>query len=610
MGQRWHRILVGGAGALLLSSVLSGSVAAVSAPFLSASTAFGPITGGGNCSTNGTLEQPARAAADAQLAAFLAVAARDTHSTALFPDGDVGNLGAVPYAIAIPDTDVVVEVALHNMTAADTNGASSTAPMSWGSPATGNEPSLLFGATEQLQDCAPKPTRLVSTMEGGPLATPTAYWNVSGFGSALDGSTRDSALFTFSEPVDNFGAWFGDLETRSDDVGGGDGGELGYIKLYDVAGEVLALTPIVPNVQTPIDPGTTPFGCGGSSNADTSGCGNHGTRFLGFTWDTPDVAAFQVIVGDDDNCNNVPTDCDGTGERLSFIGPSYAFDNPQLTFQKVVVNDNFGTAEPADFSFELVTDPNGSPTVTTHADGDTVELQIGTEYAVREVTAAGYATTAVSCATDENSPADAIDVPVDAAAFTPTFGNAEFACTFTNDDEAVAIPLTVTKVVVNDDGGVAVPEDFELSVTVGSATSTLLSGATIDLTSPAGVTIDEGAVDGYSLVSIQCVDNGSNELGSTFTPDPSMIAVSCVVTNDDDAAPTTTVTSTTVEVTTVPATTVPATTQPSTDSTVPVADPTVELPATGRGSSSSLRIAFALVACGLALTAAARRRTL
>ncbi len=605
---------MGGAVVLSLSSVLSSSVAAVSAPYLSPSTAFGPITGSGNCSTNGTLEQPVRDAADAQLAGFLATAARDTHSTALFPDGDIGNLGSTPYAVAIPDTDVVAQIALHNMTEADTTGATSLAAMSWGSPATGNEPSLLFGSTQQLQDCAPKPTRLVSTAEGGPLATPTAYWNVSGFGSALDGATRDSVLFTFSEPIDNFGAWFGDLETRSDDVGGGDGGALGYLKLYDAAGAVLAVQPIVPNVQTPIDPGTTPFGCGGSSSADPSACGNHGTRFLGFTWDTPDVAAFQVIVGDDDNCDNVPTDCDGTSERLSFIGPSYAFDNPQLTFDKVVINDNFGTGVPADFTFELITDPNGSPATSTHVAGDTVDLQIGTEYAVREVAESGYVNTAVVCETDENSSADAVDVPVDAAAFTPTLGNAQFACTFTNDDASVSIPLTVTKLVVNDDDGVAVPGDFELSVTVGSLTSSLVSGATLDLTSPAEVTVTEVPVDGYSLISVECSDAANNDLGSAFTPDPAMVSVSCVVTNDDIApAPTTTTTTDTAPVVTdAPPVTVAPTGPPTTAApSVPASvDPTVELPATGGDAGSSLRIAVGLLAVGLALTALARRRTL
>lgn len=626
MKRTWISALAGGAAVLALSA----TAAAVSAPYLSPATSFGPITGSGNCSTNGTLEQPARDAADAQLAGFLATAARDAHTTALFPDADIGTVGATPYALPIANTDVTVSIALHNMTASDAGGVTATTAMSWGSPATGSAPDLIFGSTEQLQDCAPKPTRLVSTGEGGPLASPTPYWTVGGFGSAADQSTLDSVLFTFSEPVDNFGAWFGDLETRSDDAGGA-GGELGFIKLYDASGAVLSVQPIVPTVQTPIVPGVTPFGCGGSSSADSSACGNHGTRFLGFTWDTPVVAAFQVIVGDDDNCNNVPTACDGSTERMSFIGPTYAYDNPELTFTKVVVNDNFGIAMPADFTFELTADPNGTPLVTTHTSGDTVELQIDTEYAVSEVASAGYTNTSATCLTDEGSTTDTIDVTVAPTAFTPTIGNSQFTCSFTNDDVAIAVPLTITKVVVNDEGGTSQPADFDLDVSIGGVASVVSSGSTTDLTSPAEVIVSETPITGYSLVSIECRDATSTVLANPFTPNTAMEAINCVVTNDD-IAPTTTIgppesippvtTIAPITTTTIPATTAPATTVPTT-ADVPVATmapttttlapssttPTMVLPATGTSTGPSLQLALGALALGAALIAATRRRT-
>lgn len=607
---------------------MSATAVAVSAPYLSTATSFGPITASGNCSTNGALEQPARDAADAQLAGFLTAAARDGHTTAVFPDADIGTVGGTPYALPIANTDVTVSVALHNMTASDAGGATSTAAMSWGTPATGSDPDLIFGSTEQLQDCAPKPTRLVSTAEGGPLASPTPYWTVGGFGSAADQSTLDSVLFTFSEPVDNFGAWFGDLETRSDDAGG-DGGELGYLKLYDAAGAVLSVQPIVPNVQTPIVAGVTPFGCGGSSNADTSACGNHGTRFLGFTWDTPDVAAFQVVVGDDDNCNNVPTACDGSSERLSFIGPTHAYDNPELTFDKVVVNDNFGTATTADFTFELTADPNGTPVVTTHSSGDAVELQIGTEYAVSEVAAAGYANTSTSCLTDEGSITNAVDVALAPTGFTPAIGNSQFACSFTNDDVVIAVPLTITKVVVNNDGGTSQPTDFDLDVSIGGAASLVSSGSTIDLTSPAEVFVSETPVAGYSLVSIECRDASNTLLANPFTPSSAMQSITCVVTNDDVAptitvgppesippatiaVPTTTIPPTTVPTATVPMTEdAPVATLPSTTTTLAPAatTPTMVLPATGTSTGPSVQLALGALALGAALVVATRRRT-
>lgn len=586
-----------------LAIVLPLHVAALSAPHLSTSTAFGPITAGGNCSTNGTLEGPARVAADDQLDDFLAVADRDDHATALFPDTDVGSLGTTPYALAVPGTDLVVSMSLYNVTAADAGGATSTTAMSWGTQSTSSAPSLLFGSTEQLQDCAPKPIRLVSSAEGGPLASPTAYWTVSGFGSTQDQTTLDSAFFSFSEPVDNFGAWFGDLETRLDDVGNGDGGELGYIKLYDSAGTVLAVEPIVPNVQTAIAP-ATPFGCGGGTGADPSACGNHGTRFLGFTWDTPDVAAFQVIVGDDDHCVSVPSDCDGTNERLSFIGPTYAFDDPVLTFDKVVVNDHFGDAIPGDFTFELVTDPGGAAVVSTHTSGDTVPLDVGVEHAVREVAVGGYTNTAVACATDEASPTGNVDVPVAPDGFTPTLGNARFACTFTNDDDPALIPLSVEKVVINDDGGTAGPSDFVIDVRVDGVSNLVGSGDTIDLNSSAGVVVSEVSDPGYSLVSIECTDDAGSALGSAFAPAVAMVSIACIVTNDDIAA------STTTAPTTPPTTDGPTTT--ATPSTAPPTSegPATELPATGGSSKALLQLAFPLLLVGVALTAATRRRTL
>jgi hypothetical protein len=584
MSRPFLRGLTVGVSALVVFA--AASVSAVSAVYLAPSTAFGPITGSGNCSTNGTLEQPPRDAADAQLSGFLATAAKDSFSTALFPDADVGSLGTGPYTLPIPSTAVSVSVALHNMTAADAGGATSTTPMSWGVPSVGTAPSLLFGATQQLQDCAVKPTRLTSGAEGGPLASPTAYWNATGFGDAIDQSTLDSVLFRFSVPVDNFGAWFGDLETRSDDVGGGDGGELAVVKLYDAAGNVLSVEPIVPNVQTPIAPPATPFGCGGPANADASACGNHGTRFIGFTWDSPDVAAFQVIVGDDDNCNQVPAGCDGFTERSSFIGPTIAFDEPELTFVKTVINDNFGTSAPGDFSLELITDPSGSPVVSTYVDGETVELQRGVEYAVREVAVAGYATTDVTCLTDEGSAGGTIDVPVDPTGFTPTVGDSQFRCTFVNDDVPMDVPLTVTKSVVNDDDGTATAADFEISVIVGGGTPVVVtSGTTIALTSDAEVAVGETPVSGYDLVSIECRDADENDLGATFIPAPSMVAVTCIVTNDD------------VD---------PATPPPT--STPPTTDPGDELPATGSSSSGPLTVALVARGRGAALLTAARRR--
>ena len=82
-------------------------------------------------------------------------------------------------------------------------------------------------------------------------------------------------LFEFSEPVDNFGAWFGDLESRTDGEG-----ETAYLKLYDENGDVLSVEPLTPNNQLPItgpllapsDPGFVDdaFGCGDQNQTAVS----------------------------------------------------------------------------------------------------------------------------------------------------------------------------------------------------------------------------------------------------------------------------------------------------------------------------------------------------
>ena len=100
-------------------------------------------------------------------------------------------------------------------------------------------------------------------------------------------------------------------------------------------------------------------------------------------------------------------------------------------------------------------------------------------------------------------------------------------CTITNDD--IAPQLTLTKVVINDDGGSAGPDDFGLSVDGSGVTS----GATDTYLANTPLAIDETGLTGYSFVSISGDQVCPAALGGTVTLQPGD-DVSCTITNDDE----------------------------------------------------------------------------
>lgn len=174
-----------------------------------------------------------------------------------------------------------------------------------GTPATTNSngPTTGVSSTRTLQDCAPYPAQFYGTS----AATQSPMWNeVAG-----NGTDVNAVLFTFSSPVSSFGAWFGDLETRADTAPG-------WIKLFDASGVVSYEGPIV----TAADTGVSDATCGGSPGADTTGCGNRSTRWVGFSLPGGQaVSSMLVAVGDDDSCAQVTADqCNASTEHLSWIG--------------------------------------------------------------------------------------------------------------------------------------------------------------------------------------------------------------------------------------------------------------------------------------------------
>ncbi|SIT88352.1 hypothetical protein [Microbacterium sp. RU33B] len=156
------------------------------------------------------------------------------------------------------------------------------------------------GAGLTLQGGAPRP----SVILGNTGCTNGNGFAFTSFGGAGENTTRDALDFTFSRPVLGFGAWFADLETRTDGAG-----IPALLRLYDSAGVLLS--------EQTIAPVGSQAGCGG----DIAACGNNTTRWVGFVADTATpVSRMVVIVGDNELAGGA------VNVGFGFIGPSLVTD--------------------------------------------------------------------------------------------------------------------------------------------------------------------------------------------------------------------------------------------------------------------------------------------
>jgi len=162
-----------------------------------------------------------------------------------------------------------------------------------------------------LQGGAPRPTSLESNAACS-TAAGFAYATQGGVG---ENTTRDAVEFTFSRGVLGFGAWFGDLETRTDG-----NGVAAVVRLYG-AGNVLLSDQVV-------QPGPSYLpqsNCGGTF----TGCGNNTTRWIGFVADPAlPVTRMVVIVGDDDDGGNA------LDEGIGLIGPTLDLSTATISLAK------------------------------------------------------------------------------------------------------------------------------------------------------------------------------------------------------------------------------------------------------------------------------------
>jgi uncharacterized repeat protein (TIGR01451 family) len=176
-----------------------------------------------------------------------------------------------------------------------------------------------------LQAGAPRPGILSGADQPG-------FWNEL----AGNNGNRNAVLFVFDKDISAFGAWFGDLETRSAAANG----TPAILRLLDAAGNRIGS-------DIPINP-TTSIASQNSCNATANGCGNNTTRWVGFVDKsaTPRVRQVLVIVGDPDAIGTGSTG-KGFTEHISFIGAdillSTSGSDPNILLVKRITAINGGT---------------------------------------------------------------------------------------------------------------------------------------------------------------------------------------------------------------------------------------------------------------------------
>ncbi len=171
-----------------------------------------------------------------------------------------------------------------------------------------------------------------------------------------------------------------------------------------------------------------------------------------------------------------------------------------LQVVKNVINDNGGTLEADDFTFSV----DGNPAVAFEADGQN-DLTVNTgNYTITEPSVVGYSTAYSNCTN----------------VFVPAAGSV--TCTITNDD--IQPLLTVTKIVINDNGGDLEVADFPLFVDGGPVTSGQQNGFSVG-----DYVVSETGEAGYSSVIGGACDSQGNV--SLAVGD----IKSCTITNNDIA---------------------------------------------------------------------------
>ena len=209
------------------------------------------------------------------------------------------------------------------------------------------------------------------------------------------------------------------------------------------------------------------------------------------------------------------------------IGDSPITVPTSLTLDKIVVNDDGGTAVESDWTL-TATGPTSisGPGAAGSTDVVSGGAFVAGAYTLSESTGpAGYTASAWSCVKNGG-------VPVAGPSITLEPGD-NATCTITNDDIAPAPPASATlhivKTVINDNGGTAVASDFTINVTGTNVSTSSFAGSAAGV----DVTLDAGA---YSVtepvVPAGYLQTGLGDCSGTILAGETK---TCTITNDDIA---------------------------------------------------------------------------
>ncbi len=190
-------------------------------------------------------------------------------------------------------------------------------------------------------------------------------------------------------------------------------------------------------------------------------------------------------------------------------------DTGHLTVIKQVNNNHGGNALASNFT--LYVKQSGNNIVSPFAGSQTgtdFDLPTGT-YNVSEDLIAGYSQVGIQC---DGQATNTITVTKDG----------QHTCVITNTD--ITPSITLTKDVINDNGGDAVPNDFGL--TIGGTPVT--SGQTLDVNSNTPIALNEAGLSGYTFKEITGDKECPDVLNGTVTLDEGQ-HISCTIVNDDIA---------------------------------------------------------------------------
>ncbi len=201
----------------------------------------------------------------------------------------------------------------------------------------------ILGTGNSLQASSPRPASLYNS-NNQPV-----FWNQTNIPPSSTDNNRFAVRFTFDSPVKSFGAWFGDLETRTED------GTPAVLRLLDASGNRIGNDiSITPNqISDGNSTQTVDQSQCGNSGTET-GCGNESTRWVGFIDNNaaPRVKQVLVIVGDDDFNDN------GDTEILSFIGANVVQGNPNVLLIKRITAVNGETVNDGRDLASYINDPD------------------------------------------------------------------------------------------------------------------------------------------------------------------------------------------------------------------------------------------------------------